>query len=133
MNKPGTIFNKAFLNSCVEEVTFDPSWKNGTGYMDGAISADVAIGELRKCRDDYGRRLILIGTRLGTVVVFDRYPDQTDGGVYVTNSPKGSIFSILLSGSSVGEDEMIRLLGPWGRVDQNLGWAIEQIAQDFEA
>ncbi len=135
----GSIFNKAFNNSNIESIDFNPGWNNGTGYFDNLTfkenKAAPALnpGELKKFIDGNGRRAIIIGTRLGNVVVFDRFVNQVDTGVWVTNAPNKAIFKTLLSGSSVGEAEMITLLGGWGIIEDNLGNAIELMAQDLAA
>ena len=82
-NLPGKIFQRIF-QQIQNEIPFDPSWANGTGYLDGAVSHTLPPGKMAKTIDNYDRRVILIGTRFGTVVVFDRYQGQTDGGVYVS-------------------------------------------------
>ena len=50
----------------------------------------------------------------------------------MTNSPEKSIFKMLLSGSSVGELEMVNIVGSWGDLDDNVGMKLEQIARDFK-
>lgn len=132
-NSIGNIFNNTFNNAEVEGIEFNPSWKNGTGYFDNAVYVDLQPGEMRKCRDDQGRRLILIGTRFKTIVVFDRFKNQEDDGVYVTNFKKNVLLGTLLSGNSVGEQEMITLMGSWGNLKHNIGRKIEQIAELFGA
>lgn len=52
---------------------FDPRWKNGTGYFNGAMTVGLAKGNMAKATGDCGRRLIMIGTEHGTAVFFERY------------------------------------------------------------
>lgn len=134
-NGPGRIFNATFNRPEVIDVEFNPAWNNGTGYFDAAVFSEVpglyTNGRVGRCFDDSGRRLLIIKTRFGNVIVFDRFSHQTDGGVYVTNSPVNPLIRLVVSGSSVGETEMIALFGGWGILEDNLGFAIEKIAKLF--
>lgn len=127
-NAPGRIFTEAFenLQKLEEVIVFNPSWANGTGYFDGAVNEPLQPGKIKATNDPSMRRLILIGTRFGTIVVFDRFSNQTDNGVFVTNAPNNSIIDLAVSGSSVGETEMLVLLGGWGMVKENIGTQIER-------
>ena len=119
-NLPGKIFQRIF-HEIQTEVPFDPSWANGTGYLDGAVSHPLPPG---KTTDNYDRRVILIGTRFGTVVVFDRYRGQTDGGVYVSNRPNSTTIDALMTGTAIGGGEMACVLGDYV---PNIGETIEKI------
>ena len=126
VNGSGLVFNKAW-GEIEKEIPFNDTWKNGTGYFDNAVSmVQLTAGSIAKSTDDKDRRIILIGTRWGTVVVFDRYTGQEEGGVYVTNSPRNKLLKLIISGSAVSETEMINLLGPWGDISQNIGAVIEK-------
>jgi hypothetical protein len=52
---------------------FDPRWKNGTGYFNGAMTVGLAKGNFAKATGDCGRRIIMLGTEHGTAVFFERY------------------------------------------------------------
>lgn len=132
VNGPGSVFARAFNKSEIKEIEFDPRWSNGTAYFDKATSHPLKPGELAKCRDQHGRRMILIGTRFGTIVVFDRYVGQDEAGVYVINTPKSVVIDQLVdSCGSVGESDMIKLLDGWGILEDNIGNVIEQMAAEF--
>jgi hypothetical protein len=85
-----SVFNDLF-DSIEEVVPFNPSWKNGTGYLDGGVKSDSAVGLPKGRRvkfvDDMGRRCVLIGTEHGNIVLFKRYADP-ESGVIVINSPR---------------------------------------------
>lgn len=78
----------AHVRANAKEVDFDPAWKNGTGYLDKAVYADlgVAPGEVRAFVDDHDRRGVIIGTRVGNVALFERYTD--DRSIIVYNAPE---------------------------------------------
>ena len=135
MGANGKIFTEAFLSEEVPEISYNPSWANQTGYLDYAVEGDNApvlvAGQMVKAIDPRGRRIIVIGTRKGNVVVFDRYSGQAEMGTWVTNAPRTPIFQTLLSGSAVGEAEMVTLVGSWGNIQQNIGYTIEEIAHEL--
>jgi hypothetical protein len=63
----------AWYNRIDTLLDFDPRWKNGTGYFNGAMTVGLANGNMAKATGDCGRRLIMIGTEHGTAVFFERY------------------------------------------------------------
>ena len=67
------------LSNIAFEIPFDPEWKNGTGYFDHAVDCYVPEGRVVKsiCPDTE-RRIVLVGTVLGTVVVFERYTPKPE-------------------------------------------------------
>lgn len=77
------IFNAAFdrINATV---AFNSEWKNGTGYLDGAVTAKIT--ETSKSIDDHGRKIIFIPVVIGNIVLFERYKDG-EHGVIVSNCP----------------------------------------------
>lgn len=132
-NAVGTVFTERF-EQITKEVPFSDKWNNGTGYYDHACElVNLKPGELAKSYDqNTSRRIILIGTRFGTVVLFDRYSKQTDGGTYVTNAPTNWVLKQFMSNSAVGEAEAYRLLGSW-KPENNLGYTIEELAKELAA
>lgn len=69
------------------EIEFKPTWGNGTGYFDGAVRdpqlrEQVAVGEVVKTSDEYNRKILIVGTHKGLVVVFPRYNDTLDPIVF---------------------------------------------------
>lgn len=127
-NAPGRIFNDAFkaILATSEPLGFEDGWRNGTGYFDNAIKVKLEPGEMKVSYDPIVRRMLFIGTRFGTIVVFDRFPDQVDGGVYVCNKPRNAIIEMVTGGSALGESEMLNLCGGWGNLKDNIGFKIEQ-------
>lgn len=67
------------LASIKEVIPFNPEWNSGTGFFNGAQEANVKIGSAVQSEcPQTRRRLILVGTALGTVVVFERYSPHAD-------------------------------------------------------
>lgn len=83
-----------------QTVAFDPIWKssNGNGY-DGAINVKLAPGKVVKSRDpEQDRRIILVGTQLDTVVIYERMtPNKSQGFSLVYNA--NAALDFLLGGS----------------------------------
>ena len=132
-NAVGTIFTERY-NQVTTVIDFDPKWANGTGYYDHAVEkVDLKPGEMAKSFDaGTSRRIILVGTRFGCVVVFDRYSNQGEGGVYVTNEPNEFVVKQFVPSGSIGEHSMYVLLGSWG-IETNLGKTIEKMAKELAA
>jgi len=132
-NAVGTIFTERY-NQVTTVIDFDPKWANGTGYYDHAVEkVDLKPGEMAKSFDaGTSRRIILVGTRFGCVVVFDRYSNQGEGGVYVTNEPANFVIRQLVPRGSIGEHSMYVLLGTWG-IETNVGKTIEKMAKELAA
>lgn len=90
MNTVSEMFNKAF-DKINTRIAFSTSWKNGTGYLDGLVDANVGLrpGECATLVDDYKRRVLLIGSPVGNIVVFERYAptDAARSEVIVGNYP----------------------------------------------
>ena len=85
------------------EVVFNPSWKNGTGYLDNAVH-DLQITEICKTVDNANRKVIIIPTPVGNVVLFERFTNG-DRGIIVSNAPRAIerfAFGVDL-GSSLGD------------------------------
>ena len=72
-------------------IVFDSRWKNGTGYLDGAVrTVHLEDGQLAAFTDDAKRRGVIVGTPAGNVVLFERYSSwsSTDTPeVLVSNHP----------------------------------------------
>jgi hypothetical protein len=79
-----TKFNSA-LKAIKLERAYDPSWANGTGYFNGACNAEVGVGVLVKSLSSDNRNIILIGTPLGTVAIFQHH---TYAEIVTINAPR---------------------------------------------
>lgn len=66
-----------------DEITFNPEWSNGTGYFDGAVTASIEAPS--KSSDQHGRKIFIIPTLVGNVIVFQRYAGDED--VFASNKP----------------------------------------------
>jgi len=96
------------------EVAYDASWENGTGYFQTDNIKNIAPGERAKSTDPHGRRMVLIGTRLGTAVVFDRKGSRD--GVVVANIPHNAAKVFDLSSALSGDQIDFITGGRWGQM-----------------
>jgi len=83
---------ESVLKQIARPVAFNPNWRSDNGnFYDGAVNVKLPMGEVVKSLDpESGRRLILIGTDMDTVVIFEQYsPSQKTssfGLVYNANA-----------------------------------------------
>ena len=130
LNYVGKIFNDAF--EAATKVPFDPAWSNGTGYYDNAVSYPLEYGSVHAAIDNCERKIILVGTRLGTVVVFQRYTGRDD--IYVSNHRTSKIFNALLGTTNLNETQMYNAVGVmhdkyW--LEKNIGQLLEIMAEEL--
>ena len=135
LNAPGRVFYSC-LEKITESVPFDPSWSNGTGYYDGAVKAPVPVCKWVWSHDQITNRyLILIGTRFGTIVVFERYRHGGKAPVIVCNVPrKGyTIWQTAGLNSQLGERVLTHVLGDpeFPMIAPNIGMTVETLARLF--
>ena len=118
-------------------IGFDPDWHNGTGYFNALQQAKglVKNGEFAKTVDNHGRRIIVLGTALGNVVIFERNSpsEEQRSQVLVTNCPTSLKHMLMLSGA-LTPDHLDSLIGsrptasPWDNVGSKLDTMIKAIA-----
>lgn len=132
-NLAAATFNEQF-EAIKNEVVYNSNWPNGTGYYDNAIKGEHAVnlrpGEMAKCISSNDRKMIFVGTRFGTLVVFQRFSGG-NGGVHVKNMPtKLSQLNIVENGGSISHSDMVRLIGThWDHKPTNIGTLIESIIE----
>lgn len=95
MNKSSSSVSALFdsnYNSIValgKVIEFNPSWNNGTGYLNGSVEGPDAVHlgpeEVAYCITTNNRKIIFVGTIYGPVCIFQRYTDG-EGGVIVWNA-----------------------------------------------
>lgn len=94
-------------------VTFNPEWRNGTGYYDHLVYDDVLpdqpFGAIGTSFDpDSRRKILFLKTRHGNAVIFERFTDG-ESGVFVRNIPNEVGQLLCLSSGAVQPDDMERL------------------------
>lgn len=64
-----------------QTLEYNAKWENGTGYFNHLVSdkdlqSTLEIGSLAKCVDPHGRKMIIMQTGLGLLVLFARHNDE---------------------------------------------------------
>lgn len=104
-------------------IQWDPSWANGTGYMDGLLKVrhPIQVGEFGAGADDTGRRFFVFNAGKGgpQIAVFQRYADvkSAEHCVVVTQYPGG-------------DKKCVKL---FEQVGTNANYSLEQLTRLFEA
>lgn len=135
MNVSGRTFYEC-LAKIKNYVEFDTVWSNGTGYYDGACKVEIPEGTWCWSLDAVTNRfLILIGTRFGTVVVFERYQHGSKTPVIVSNTPRKGYVIWQMAGlnGQLNERVLLHTLGDpeFPSAYSNIGIQIEQMSQLF--
>lgn len=113
-------------NQTEKVIPFKEEWANGTGYYDGAVD-DVKLSPGEEAKSvspaPNNRRMLFIGTHLGTVVLFERYTDGAHGTVVKNISSDMRRLGMIPDGH-IGYDSMNLILG-WSSED-NIGKRLER-------
>ena len=94
-------FFLASFKAIETNVAYNPAWENGTGYLDHAVTDEtlgLKPGEIAKTESLRGRKIIIVSTRFGNIIVFERYTTVT--GPIVSNVPEE--VTDLLMGTEIG-------------------------------
>lgn len=125
-------FNEMFA-MIQKEIPFNEEWNNGTGYYDGACKGSDKVvlepGELAKSISPMpnNRKIIFIGTPVGTLTVFERFSGG-ENGVYVHNAPHHFVTQLIQPQSPLNAHDMISFLGQaWDKGDSNVGMRINRL------
>lgn len=108
------VFNKAY--SFIENfINFNPEWKIGDDFNDKINLVNLEPGEFAKsfCVDT-NQKIIFLGTRLGTVVIFERYSSGRDG-VFETKMPDKIVQLQLrrIPNGKLSLRQLYEILGVW--------------------
>lgn len=130
-NEAHDIFTDAY-ERITTSLPFDKEWSNGMSHFDKAIygpnAPKLVYGEMKKSATPGGRRIIFVGTRLGTVAVYDRFTEN-DGtsrrSVFYIDTTAAIDEGGWFSQRYVNDYEMALAVGDGD--DCNIGWRIEQI------
>ena len=120
-------------------IPFNENFNNGTGYLDNCQEGEhapiVAPGQIVKTETLKGRKILIVGTRFGNAVIFERYTNAIaeDTNVIVGNLPKE--VEQLYLGSAVGTNlaqdniTLFLLLGEpkYASIHPNVGERIENL------
>lgn len=117
-------FERAFES--VEKIAYNPEWKQGD-YFNGACNHELQPGQIvgATVEGQDARRMILVGTRCGTMVVFERYSPNI-GQPFVLVSNSSAALRFILESGSMDDSAFNRVVNPY-KVDDNVGSRLERI------
>lgn len=125
--------NKSFLQESFEEVfvsvrqvPFQEKWRERS-YMNHACKYELAPGQIVCAHSEFpdNRRMLLIGTRVGTAVIFERFSANPDEVFVLVSNAPSSLRFILPSGE-IGERTFLNVVNP-GKPADNMGSRLEAL------
>lgn len=125
---PAQNLNNLISQFKLDKIDFNPAWSNGTGYYDKAVkgihSPKLYVGQMVWFTDSNSRTGIIIGTRFGNCVIFERFSNG-DRGIVVSNTPHIFRAAGMVKSGSL-ENDFIQSLHP----ESNPGTWLEQIFKE---
>jgi len=129
--KSGVFALRELWNRIEDRLEFNPKWSNGTDYLDHAVTGDEApkleIGAFAKFQipKPDGRYGVMLGSRFGNIVLFERYSGGKHG-VVVRNMHQ-KIEDVLCLDKAVSR---IDFLSHFWWANDNIALAIEGLFED---
>lgn len=126
------LFNQLY-NSLEQEIPYNEAWANSTGYLDYAPDhVHLLPGQAAKSICPNGRKIVFIGSKTGTIVVFQRYSNSED--TYAAHICK-DIQNIMCFSTPLTDSDMYVLLGraSWARDGEAAKAAYGHIGQRLAA
>lgn len=127
------IFDRAYGGPC-KEIPFIREWSNGAGMFDHAVYGEhapkLANGEMVKSITPGKRRILIVGTHLGNLVIFDRVTPGVKGAnlpAFAYNTTSAVMSGGWFSNAHLNAYEMELAVGE--ETAGNLGWRIDQIVK----
>lgn len=116
---------------CTNTIEFKPEWANGTGYFNGAVheQLDGVDGTVYASIDTQQRKMLLVKTCFGNVVVFQRYSNGGNGTV-VGNVPRE--LRTWLPSSVWSADSLELNVSPYMDSGCNIGERLKVMRIDFD-
>lgn len=133
LNREQTFFEKKF-HCITKELKFNSKWcseKDHFGYLqnDKAVINGVKTGHQARCIDPNGRKLIITGTPLGPVVIFQFYSGGK-GGVVTYDAPAAvEETGLIRSSGGITADNLEELLGSAKNGQKNIGKVLAELQQ----
>lgn len=131
MNNAKETLVQAFdnINNIVE---YKAEWENGTGYLDNAVfDTTINFDEngYAKSVTAKGRKVVLVKTKFGNAVVFERYTDP-DSSIVVSNLPR-KITSLLMISNNLQTQQVTDLVGnpKHSSIIPNIGQRLDSLFQ----
>lgn len=137
-NMPGKLFTSRFRELSLNNrfIEFKDDWlKDGVYYDNIHQHLKLKVGEMYGSYDHLNsKRLIIIGTIFGLVVVYDRHSDQSENGSYKINLANchNKVFHVLFYGAGISFMQMKLLIGDFtDGFTKNIGYTLNEMAEVF--
>lgn len=116
------------LKQISRPVAFNPNWRSENGEQyDGAVNTKLPTGSVVKSVDpDSGRRLILIGTDLDTVVIYEQYSPNSKGSSFGLVYNANAALDFLLGGSRLSIAQFSLAITDYD-IGQNIGFRLRNL------
>lgn len=113
---PYTTHNELFDYHRISRIEHDPEWENDEGnYVHavyGMFAPTLSAGEMRKSISPNNRKIILVGTRYGNVVMFQRYSNGVNNKWNIVMPNLVRLFIAIPDDMSYADDIMFeRIIG----------------------
>ena len=118
------------LTKILDFTPFNEDWvveDEGEKYLFAIVHHDLAIGEVCKSQTEDGRRIIMVGTRVGVVAVLEAYPLGHAPFILDIFSPESLDFFLGIEpGDLVDLAKFTRVLSPFNP-SQNIGTYMDKL------
>jgi hypothetical protein len=149
MNTAAALFDNKF-NSITNVVEFNSKWSNGRGYFNAnwnnyrlyfnaaveaiddselGIALILKPGVMAKCISPDDRKMIFVGTDLGTCLVFQKYSGSSD--TLITNQARFLASSGFIENGPLSYDALKRIVGGEYFDEPNIGITIANVKRCF--
>lgn len=114
-------------------IEFNKEWSGGLGYLDyitdSMVAPKIDNGKIMRSLTPSGRRILVIGTRIGNVAVYDRWMPNDKSGMklFVTNMPSSVKRIFILNDMVLTVSAMISILGDSTSMVENIGMRIDNM------
>lgn len=123
------IFVDSYAGQPLETIEILESDRNTTGYFDGLVTRNLRqpVGTILRAISNGTRRLLIVVTPVGNVVLFERYV-AGEHGALVTNLPN-SLRAIIQSGR-VDQNTVNMITGGAYMPSYNIGYSLQSVICD---
>ena len=139
MNKVNQLFTAAWEKT-EQTLEFNPAWADKLGHYDYAVYGEhapkLANGTMVRSSTRGGRRMLIIGTRLGNMIVYDRFTKQARGekdadkAVFYYNVPSAIAVGAWFGPTYLDEHDMAIAVGD--QYESHIGWRVNQLWSAFK-
>lgn len=116
------------LGRIQDSVAFQDHWRGGSSdNYEGAVNYKLAVGQVVKSRDpESGHRLILVGTGLDTVVVYERHAPNSKAQSFSLVYNANPALDFLLGGSFLSIARFSLVITDFD-ITQNIGVSLQNL------